>query len=115
TDFLSVSAESTVGEAIDHIRRVSEEMETIYYAYAVSPDGYLRGVVSLRQLVISQPDRRIADAMEDRLITVRADADQVEAARLISKYDFLALPVVDAAGKMLGIVTVDDVVDVVEE
>jgi magnesium transporter len=116
TDFLSVSAESTVGEAIEHIRRVSEEMETIYYAYALSPEGFLRGVVSLRQLVISRPERRIAEVMDsDHLITVRPEADQVEAARLISKYDFLAVPVVDAEGKMLGIVTVDDVVDVVEE
>lgn len=116
TDFLSVSAESTVAEAIDHIRRVSEEMETIYYAYALSPEGSLRGVVSLRQLVIAKPDRRIAEVMEsEHLATVKPDDDQVEAARTISKYDFLAVPVVDDAGRMLGIVTVDDVVDVVEE
>jgi magnesium transporter len=116
TDFLSVSAESTVAEAIDHIRKVSEEMETIYYAYALSPEGSLRGVVSLRQLVIAKPDRRISEVMEtEHLVTVKPDDDQVEAARTISKYDFLAVPVVDAAGRMLGIVTVDDVVDVVEE
>ncbi len=116
TDFLSVHAESTIGEAIDHIRKVSEEMETIYYANALSPEGSLRGVVSLRQLVISRPERRIFEVMEtDHLVTVRPDDDQVEAARTISKYDFLAVPVVDDAGRMLGIVTVDDVVDVVEE
>ena len=116
TDFVALPAELTATQAIERIRQVAAEMETIYYAYAVSPEGGLRGVVSLRDLVTARGDQPISELMEaEHLITVRADADQEEAARTISKYDFLALPVVDDAGHILGIVTVDDVVDVVQE
>ncbi len=116
TDYVALEAEMSVSQAIDRIRRVAEEMETIYYAYAVSPEGSLRGVVSLRDLVTARPERRIAEIMEvEHVITVRASDDQQQAAQTISRYDLLAVPVVDDAGRLLGIVTVDDVVDVVEE
>lgn len=116
TDYVALEAEMSVAEAIDRIRRVAEEKETIYYAYAISPEGSLRGVVSLRELVTAKPDRRVSELMEsEHLITVRATDDQELAASTISKYDLLAVPVVDDAGRLLGIVTFDDVVDVVEE
>lgn len=116
TDFVALDAELSASEAIDRIRRVAEEKETIYYAYAVSPEGSLRGVISLRELVTAKPDRRVSDLMEsEHVITVRATDEQRQAAQVISKYDLLAVPVVDDAGRLLGIVTVDDVVDVVED
>ena len=116
TDFVALEAEMSVAQAIERIRRVAEEKETIYYAYAVSPEGSLRGVVSLRELVTAKPDRHVADLMEsEHVIAVRASDDQSEASRAISRYDLLAVPVTDDAGRLLGIVTVDDVVDVVQE
>lgn len=116
TDYVALDAELSASEAIDRIRRVAEEKETIYYAYAVSPEGSLRGVISLRELVTAKPDRRVSDLMEsEHVITVRATDEQRQAAQVISKYDLLAIPVVDDAGRLLGIVTVDDVVDVVED
>lgn len=116
TEFVALPAELTVEQAIARIRELAARVETIYYAYAVSPEGALRGVVSLRELVTARADRSVADVMgSDRIVAVQASADQEEAARTIAKYDLLALPVVDDAGKMLGIVTVDDVVDVVQD
>jgi magnesium transporter len=116
TDFVALPAELTAHQAIERIRQVAEQMETIYYAYAVSPEGALRGVVSLRDLVTAKQDQPIAEVMEsEHLITLRPESDREEAARTISKYDFLAVPVLDDAGHVLGIVTVDDVVDVVQE
>ncbi|HCF62137.1 MAG TPA: magnesium transporter [Myxococcales bacterium] len=116
TDFVDLDAEMTVAQAIDRIREVAEEVETIYYAYAVSPEGSLRGVVSLRSLVTAKPQTKLTELMDtEHLIAVKGDTDQEEVAQIISKYDLLAVPVVDDAGHLLGIVTVDDVVDVVEE
>ncbi|MGI5864766.1 MAG: magnesium transporter [Myxococcales bacterium] len=116
TGFVDLDAEMTVAQAIDRIREVAEEVETIYYAYAVSPEGSLRGVVSLRSLVTAKPQTKLAEIMDtEHLIAVKGDTDQEEVAQIISKYDLLAVPVVDDAGRILGIVTVDDVVDVVEE
>ena len=115
TDFVDLVAEMTVAQAIERIREVAEEVETIYYAYAVSPEGSLRGVVSLRSLVTAKPETALTDLMDsEHLITVKGDTDQEEVAQIISKYDLLAVPVVDDAGRILGIVTVDDIVDVVE-
>ena len=115
-DFVDLDAEMTVAQAIDRIREVAEEVETIYYAYAVSPEGSLRGVVSLRSLVTAKPQTKLTELMDtEHLIAVKGDTDQEEVAQIISKYDLLAVPVVDDAGHLLGIVTVDDVVDVVEE
>jgi len=116
TDYVALEAEMTVAEAIERIRQVAEEVETIYYAYAVSPEGSLRGVVSLRSLVVAKPEKSISELMDtEHLITVKGETDQEEVAQIISKYDLLAVPVVDDAGRLLGIVTVDDVVDVVVE
>ncbi len=107
--------EVTVAEAIAHLRAISPESETIYYLFVVDEEMRLAGVVSLRQIVVSAPSTRIEDIMDPDVIHVRADADQEEAARLMSRYDLLALPVVDDVGGLLGVITHDDLVEVLEE
>ena len=115
TDFVALPATNTAAEAIDLVRSSAAEMETIYIAYAVDPHGTLLGAVSLRDLVTSPADRTIDGIMNPNIVTVDADDDQEDAARLIAKYDLLALPVVDRTHRILGIITVDDLMDVVEE
>ena len=106
----------TVEEAISYLRRqVNQELETIYYVYAVDADQRLRGVVSLRQLFMAHSGKRVEEVMETEVISVPADLDQESVARIIASHDLLAVPVVDDQGRMKGIVTVDDIVDVVQE
>lgn len=112
TDYIAVSPDATSEETIERLRRVSPEVETIYYVYVVSEEGLLEGVLSLRELIVSQPDRRVGDLLAGDPITVAPRQDQEEVAEVISKYDLLAVPVVDDSKRMLGIVTVDDVMDV---
>ena len=112
TDFVAVSPDDTVDDTIERLRRVSAEVETIYYIYVVSEEGLLEGVLSLRELIISPPDTRVGELLSGDVINVRPEQDQEEVAEVISKYDLLAVPVLDDKEKMLGIVTVDDVMDV---
>jgi magnesium transporter len=115
TEFVALPAGSTCAEAIDLLRQHAAEMETVSYAYAVDQHGTLLGVVSLRDLVISPADRAIAEIMNPNLVSVSAEDDQEDVARLIAKYDLLALPVVDRHHHVVGIITVDDAIDVVQE
>ncbi len=115
TDFVAVLATTSTAATIDRVREIAEEMETIYWVYAVDPHGTLLGVVSLRDLVTSAKDAQIDQVMNSNIVTVDVEADQEEVARVIAKYDLMALPVVDRTHNILGIVTVDDVLDVVEE
>jgi magnesium transporter len=113
--FATIRPEWTVAETLDHLKRIDPEVETVQSLYAVDEAGRLVGYVSLRRLFPAPPDRKIVDMMERRLLTVHADAPQEEVARLVSKYDVHAIPVVDAENKLLGIVTVDDVIDIMIE
>jgi magnesium transporter len=115
TEFVALPAEATCAEAIEIVRTTAEEMETVYHAYAVDQHGTLLGVVSLRDLVVSPARRAIADVMNPNLVSIGVEDDQEEVARLIAKYDLLALPVVDRHHHIVGIITVDDAIDVVEE
>ena len=115
TDFVALPATKTAAEAIDRVRECAAEMETIYTAYAVDPNGTLLGAVSLRDLVTSPATRTIDAIMNPNIVAVNVEADQEDAARLLAKYDLLALPVVDRSHRILGIITVDDLMDVVEE
>ena len=115
TDFVALPADKTAAEAIDLVRDGAAEMETIYIAYAVDTHGTLLGAVSLRDLVTSPADRTIDAIMNPNIVAVDVDEDQEEAARILAKYDLLAMPVVDRSHRILGIVTVDDLMDVVEE
>ncbi|HEY8393429.1 MAG TPA: magnesium transporter [Thermaerobacter sp.] len=115
TEFVAVQDDVTAAEAIDVLRQLAPDAETVYYVYVVDREERLRGVLSLRELIVAPPDTRVRDIMRTNVITVPADMDQEEVARVVAKYDLLAVPVVDAEGRILGIVTVDDVVDVLEE
>jgi magnesium transporter len=112
---ITLRAEQTVEEAIAHLRQVSPDSEAVYYLFVVNQATQLVGVVSLRQLVISAPSTLVADIMDRNVFHVTAAADQEEAARLMSRYDLLALPVVDDDGRLLGVITHDDLVEVLEE
>jgi magnesium transporter len=110
--FVRVRPEMTALEVMNHLRRIDPEVEAINDLYALDPEGRLVGVASLRKLLRATPEQQIADFMQTQLITVTPETDQEEVARLVSRYDFLALPVVTPDRRMLGIITVDDVIDV---
>lgn len=114
TTFVALLQQMTVSEAITHIRKVAEESETIYYAYVVDEEHRLKGVLSLKDLVLSPEGKPISEVMNRDVITVHVAMDQQEVSQTIAKYDFLALPVIDDKRHILGIVTVDDVVDVIQ-
>jgi magnesium transporter len=115
TEFVSAQGTQTVQEAIAHVRNLGEEFESIHYIYVTDHEGRLQGTVSLRQLVLADSERTLASLANNDLVTVSPDDDQEEVTGIISKYSLLALPVVDDAGKLLGIVTIDDALDVIEE
>ncbi|MFQ5915178.1 MAG: magnesium transporter [Nitrospinota bacterium] len=109
---LALPEEMTAGEAITHVRKESEA-ETVFYIYVVDGDNHLEGVISLRQLLLAPPDATLKGLARSEVYRVYTDTDQEEVARLVSRYDLLALPVVDHESRLVGIVTVDDVIDVI--
>lgn len=114
--FARVRPEMTVDEAIAYLRRQARRrLETIYYVYVLDAEQRLQGVVSFRQLFASPGDRPVHEVMETELVTVPEHMDQESVSLLLAENDLLAVPVTDAAGRMKGIVTVDDIVDVVQE
>jgi magnesium transporter len=117
TDFAKLPETLTVREAIDEISRQAEGYETIYYLYIVDEEDHLRGLVSARQLLTEtrKPETRLSDIMETDLIAALVDDDQEEVANKVARMDLLAIPVVDPERRMLGIITHDDVIDVVQE
>jgi magnesium transporter len=116
TEFVAFPARLTAAELLERIRQVAPETESIYTVYLTrDPGERLAGVVSLRDILMNDPDRRAEDFMVENVVTVDAETDQEEVAHAISKYDLISVPVLDAQGRVLGIVTVDDVIDVLEE
>jgi magnesium transporter len=112
--YVALAPDLRVDQAIQALRQLAEAAETIYYVYVTDEQGCLLGVVSMRELVLSPPTRRVSDVMETDLVSVEATADQEEAARLLVEEDLLAIPVVDQQNRLLGIITVDDVADILE-
>ncbi len=115
TDFMSLDEAFTAGEAISKIQRKSEEMEMVFYLYITHGDGKLAGVISLRELLMNAPEKLLKDIMNPHVISVSTDTDQGEVAHVVSQYNILAVPVVDSAYTLVGIVTVDDIIDVIRE
>lgn len=115
TEFVSLEEEFTVSEAIEHLRVHGPDAETIYYLFVIDEHEKLSGVTSLRDLIVSESDEKIKEIMNTRVISVNISDDQEEVARIVSKYDFLAIPVIDDFDHMKGIITVDDIVDVIED
>jgi magnesium transporter len=114
-DFVSVRATMTARQVLDFLREVSPDAETIYYLYVVDDLNRLRGVLSLRELIVSQPDTPVSEMMDTHIISVDTETDQEEVAQIMADHDFAVLPVVDPEGRLVGIVTVDDVLDVVTD
>lgn len=114
-EYIDLKSFITVAQALEKIRRVGLDKETIYYCYVTDVERRLIGAVSLRQLVLADPDTRVADLMEQDLILAHTNEDQEEVAHKIQKYDLLALPVVDREDRLVGIVTHDDVIDIIQD
>lgn len=114
-DYIAVRAGWTVGRTLEHIRKVAREAEVVTYAYVVDAQGKLLGVVSLRDLILSEPDTPLSEIVNREVISVGAYTHQEEAARILSQYDFIALPVVDKDDRLIGIISVDDLLDVMED
>lgn len=113
--FVSISPNLTVAVAMRLIRAKAPHAETIYYVYVTDRQEQLLGVVSLRELVVADPQQLIGDVMRRQVIRVPANADQEEAARLLREHNLLAIPVVEGLGRLVGVVTADDVAEVLEE
>jgi magnesium transporter len=114
-DFFALDEEVTVSEAITALQRRSDELEMIFYVYVVDKRNHLIGVVSLRKLLTTPSSTQLKRIMIPEVISAHTDAEQEEVARLVAEYNLLALPIVDDGDKLVGIVTVDDVIDVVQE
>lgn len=114
TDYLALQPNTTAQGAIDKIRERGE-LETFFYLYVVDDNGKLIGVVPIRNLVIAPQDRTLGEIMIADPIRADASMDQEEAARLVSKYELLALPIVDHEGRLAGIITMDDVIDIIDK
>jgi magnesium transporter len=114
-DFVSVRASMSVEQVLEFLRRAHPDAETIYYIYVVDDRSRLQGVLSLRDLIVAPPAAKVSEIMRPQVVSIPAHTDQEEVARAMSDYDFSVLPVVDDGGVLVGIVTVDDVLDVVEE
>jgi magnesium transporter len=102
----------TILETTDKFKAEAKEVETVYYIYVLDKNEKLMGVVSLREMLLAQPDCLLADIMETNIKAVLPGEDEMAVAAIISKYNLLAIPVVDAEGYMHGIVTVDDIIDI---
>ncbi|MBF0499149.1 MAG: magnesium transporter [Candidatus Riflebacteria bacterium] len=111
TGYATIFEEFTVAEALTHLRLVALDLEIIYYLYVIDCHERLKGVVSIRDILVSSPETPVTKIMSGKLIFVAADAPQEEVANQISKYNLLALPVLDDKERMLGVVTVDDVME----
>lgn len=114
-EYISLKQNLTVEETLEKIRSLAPSSELIYYMYVVDQSRHLVGIVSLRDLVLQPPEQTLEQIMTQDVIYVKTDMDQEEVARLIQRYDLLALPVLDKEMRLVGIVTVDDVIDILEQ
>jgi magnesium transporter len=115
TEYVDLEKNMKVSEAIEQIRKTGKDKENIYTCYVTSEEGKLEGVLSLKELIAKKDDTLIEDIMERNFVSVQTDTDQEAVADIFKKYDLIVLPVVDHENRLLGIITVDDVMHVVEQ
>lgn len=115
SDFVALRAEETVAESIERLRQMPPDSEAAYYLYVVDRRDRLAGILGLRELIVAEPGARVADRMSTDVIYVEAMADQEDAARLMARYYLMALPVVDARHRLVGVIAHDDLVGVLQE
>ena len=114
-EFVSINMNSTVDEAIQEIRRKAEEVEDIFYVYVVDAVGRLVGNIPLKNLILSRSDNKVSQVMETNVVSVKPNVDQEEVANIAKRYDLVSIPVTDEDDVLIGRITFDDVVDVIEE
>lgn len=114
-EFIAVHASSTVQTAIEEIRQKHQDVENLYYCFVIDDFGSLLGSVSLRALILSEPDVLVRDIMDKEIVTIDVDIDQEEVARIFKKYDLVVAPVINKRNRLVGRITIDDVVDVIDE
>jgi magnesium transporter len=113
TEYVAVPAELTAAATIDRLRELEPDAETIYYVYVIDGEGRLVGVLSLRDLIVARPSTPIGEVMIDEPVVVGVLADHDHVAGIVARYNLLAVPVVDEAYRLVGIVTVDDAIDTI--
>lgn len=114
-EYVDLRGDMTVSEALEHIRKTGPDKETIYTCYVIDKTRKLLGVASLKDIILAQPQKKIEEIMREMVYAVKTTDDQEVVANLFQKYDLLSLPVVDSENRLVGIITVDDVLDVVQE
>lgn len=114
-EFVALDQDMTVDQAIRKIRRMAEEIERIYNVFAINRNNQLVGTVPLQKLLLARPGIKVHHIMDQEVVCVRTDMDQEAVAQVFKKYDLVSIPVVDESGKMVGRITVDDIVDVIED
>ncbi|UCD78772.1 MAG: magnesium transporter [Desulfobacterales bacterium] len=114
-DFIALKEDVTAGQAIESLQKEHSDVEMPFYLYVVDEYGKLVGVSSLRQLVVVPSETQLKDFMATDVVSVQTDMDQEEVARIVARYDILAVPVVDRTNRLVGIVTVDDVIDIIRK
>ncbi|MEL6488597.1 MAG: magnesium transporter [Cyanobacteria bacterium J06634_6] len=114
-EYVALKENWTVERALNHIRAQADLSETVYYLFVTNFARQLTGILSLRQLVIGQAEQTIGEIMTREVVSAQTSDDQEEVARMIQRYDFIAVPVVDTENRLVGIITVDDVIDILEE
>ncbi len=115
TDFVTLSEDMTVAQSLKRIREDASDAEQIYSLYVVNKQGKLVGIVTLKDIILANPNRKIGRMMDHKVMSVTAESDQEEVANLFKKYDLHALPVIDQYGILIGIITFDDIMDVIGE
>jgi magnesium transporter len=115
TEYIDLKEFHSAAQALEIVRRRARDTETIYSLYITDASRHLTGMLSLRDLVTADPEQRLGDVMTREVVKVSTDTEQEEVARIIQRYDFLAVPVVDREDRLVGIVTVDDVIDVIQQ
>ncbi|SHE69691.1 magnesium transporter [Alkalibacter saccharofermentans] len=114
-EYVDLKEDMSVAEALEHIKRTGVDKETINTCYVIDKGRKLQGIVSLRRLILSDSSKRIKDIMNTKIISIPTHLDQEDTAMLFKKYDLTAMPVVDTESRLVGIITIDDVVDIIEQ
>ena len=114
-EYEDVYMDMTVQDAFDRIRKTGMGKETVYIVYVLDNERHLVGLVSVRKLLLSDPEAKISDIMERKVVTINTHLDKEDVARMFDKYDYIAMPVVDSENRMVGIITIDDALDVMSE
>ena len=114
-EYVDLKAEMTIGAALEHVRQTAPDKETVYTCYVVDGSRVLKGIISLKDLVLANPVSSVEDVMKTNFISVNIGSDREEVAGIFKKYDLLAVPVTDRENRLVGIITIDDIVDVIDD